>query len=93
MKRILKFTLTPWGVNSIETLDNPRWLSVEWQGEELVAWCEAEVGYSVRSNLYAVLTGAPVPLAGTYLGTAQHPTLLDGGPFVVHVYVIGESNA
>jgi hypothetical protein len=36
--------------------------------------------------LFAVPTGADVPGDALYVGTAMHPTLLDGAPLVLHVY-------
>ena len=84
MRRILKF---PVGLTatSIDTADRPTILALGWQGEQLVVWVEAEPGTEVRTVLRVALTGQQVP-AGEYVGTAQHPTLNGGGPFVVHVY-------
>lgn len=83
-RRILKFELDP--VTRIETADEPRFRAVGWQGDTLVAWCEATPGTGVSTVLKAATTGASIP-AGTYIGTTQHPTLNGGGPLVVHVYL------
>jgi hypothetical protein len=80
----LKFTI-PIAV-TIETADPPRFLSVGWQNGNLVVWCEATPGEGVRTTLAAAMTGDNVPEDAEYIGAAQHLTLLDGDPFVAHVY-------
>lgn len=83
-RRILKFTIVV--ATTIETADGPRFLAVDWQGDELVVWAEATPGEGVRTTLAAAMTGDWVPEDAEYVGTAQHPTLNGGGPFVAHVY-------
>lgn len=89
MRRILKFAIDPLGF-AVRTATVPRWLAVDWQDATLVAWCEADPGDGVRTSLVAVGTGDAPPTWGTYIGTAQHPTLLGGGPLVLHVYAHSE---
>ena len=87
-RRVLKFGLLA-GTSEIETADEPRWLAAGWQGDNLVVWCEATPGAGVRRAVAAVPTGSPTPTPdehAVYVGTAMHPTLLDGKPLVVHVY-------
>jgi hypothetical protein len=87
MRRILKF---PLGVlTQIETADEPRWLSAGWQGDQLVAWCEATPGSGVIRTVAAISTGDASPTVfdnARFIGTAMHPTMLGGAPLVVHVY-------
>jgi hypothetical protein len=88
-RRILKWQVPAFGAAEISSADEPKWLSAAWQGEMLVAWCEATVEgplLGVRTRLYAVPTGGATPEGAAFVGTAQHPTMLDGGPLVVHVY-------
>ena len=84
-ERLLKFVVHPFA-SEVVTSDEPRFLSVGWQGDDLVVWAEATVGEGCRTELVAVPTGGFRPLAAEYIGTAQHPTLNDGGPLVMHVY-------
>lgn len=88
IRRILKFALSPAGTY-VQTADEPRFLSVGFQGDALVLWAEAAVGDAVTTRLAALPTGwaAPLPTdAAEYIGTAQHPTLMAGGSLVLHVY-------
>lgn len=86
MRRVLKMRLSPWLPTTIETADPPCFLSVDWQGDDLVVWFEATVGVVETARLTVVTTGGYVPDHHAYIGTAQHPTMLNGGPFVAHVY-------
>ena len=87
MRRILKFTVQPFAANEIETADEPRFVAAGWQGENLVVWAEATVGSGVLTRLTAIPTGGDVPdFRWKYVATAQHPTMLDGNPLVMHVY-------
>ena len=85
-RRLLKFEVDlPW--NDIQTQDVPRWLAVGFQGPRAVVWCEATPGAGVLTQIVALPTGAAAPSERwAYVGTAHHPTLLDGGPFVVHFF-------
>ena len=86
-RRILKFTVRPFAPNEIQTGDKPHFLAVDWQGDELVVWCEATVGGGYLTRLTAVPTGGDAPdPRWSYVGTAMHPTLLEGDPLVMHVY-------
>ena len=82
-RRILKFVLRP-ETTVIETADEPRFLFVDWQGEDLCVWAEASVGTGVKSWLGALPTGAYVPEDGVYIGTACTGTF--GMQLVFHVY-------
>ncbi len=83
-RRILKFKI-PVAI-TFESEDEPRFLAVGWQGEDLVAWAEVTVGVGVRTTLAVAMTGDDVPADAEYVGTAQHDTMLGGSPFVAHVY-------
>lgn len=79
-RRILKFVVWP-SRTAVDTADEPRWLAVGTQGEEVVVWCEATPGQGVESVLTCYMTGQNAPPADeTYIGTTQV------GPIVVHVY-------
>lgn len=82
-RRILKFVLQP-ETTIIETADQPRFLAVGWQGEDLCVWAEAAAGTGVVSLLGAVPTGMAPPDDGEYVGTAQ--TEAFGPRLVFHVY-------
>jgi hypothetical protein len=82
-RRILKFVLRP-ETTTIETADEPRFLSVGWQGNDLCVWAEATVGTGVTTWLGAIPTGAYPPDDGEYVGTAQ--TEAFGQRLVFHVY-------
>ena len=86
MRRILKFPVPVPGVAEVVTADQPEFLSVAWQGEQLCVWALATVGTEVRTRLVAVPTGAMPPDNAVFVGTAQHPTMLNGAPFVLHVF-------
>ena len=89
MRRILKWQVPAFGAAEITTDDAILWRAVGWQGEMLVAWGEGSVEWKhggARTRLFAIPTGATVPEDALYVGTAQHPTLLDGSPLVMHVY-------
>lgn len=82
-RRILKFGVSPMG-STIETADDPRFLSVGVQGDAVVVWVEATVGTGRRTAVVGALTGDHAPLPeteATYVGTVQF-----GNGTVVHVY-------
>lgn len=85
MRRVLKFVLGP-DVVAIATADEPQWLAVGWQASALVVWCLATPGEGFEARLVAVPTGMSPPDNAEYVGTAQHPTLMDGSPLVMHVF-------
>lgn len=87
-RRILKVALPAVGPGTVETGSKPRFLAIDWQGYELVAWVEAETGDSVVTQVFTALTGNDVP-GGVYVGTAQRWNA--EGPFVVHVYRDGRA--
>ena len=94
MTRIFKYVLVP-GTNAINAVIVNA-LSVAWEGDDLVLWGEVIVNQSKEITVYqthiAVLMTGEEPPALTqrgrpcFIGTAMHPTLLNGAPFVVHVY-------
>jgi hypothetical protein len=64
--------------------EGTRFLSAQNQHENLVVWYLCDLSRSVVEHKFAVvLTGAPAPTDGHYVGTAQ----FRGGSFVVHVFV------
>jgi hypothetical protein len=83
-RRVLKFTVAP-TVTVIATADEPRFLAVGWQGDQLCVWAEATVGDGWRTPMVAVATGDPVPGPDrVYVGTASTDHF--GSPIVMHVY-------
>jgi hypothetical protein len=85
-RRILKFVLRP-QTTIIETADEPRFLFVDWQGEDLCVWAEAAVGTGYTSLLGVFPTGAHLPdeeLLREYIGSAQTETF--GQRLVFHVF-------
>ena len=88
MKIIKKYPLPYLGVNLVGTFSEPRWLSVEYQDDNLVAWCEDDDEGTERcwTKLWCVFTGWLVPpMEGRiYLGTAQSKYGI-----VCHVYEVG----
>jgi len=70
-----------------------RWLGVGWQGDELVVWAEALQADEIATHLVVAMTGQPAPVSrpgmrSEHVGTAMHPTLNSGAPFVAHVYQV-----
>lgn len=89
MRRMLKYPLQL-GRTFLQVNDGTRFRSVDWQGGQLVIWAEvpAESPAIIDAIFEAVPTGVAVPSNGDFIGTAQHPTLLDGDPLVLHVYLL-----
>jgi len=77
--------------------EDVKFLAVAFQGNDPVVWAEhsrlEDSTPVVRVKLHVLMTGEPfTPVSSesgflwAYVGTAQHPTLLNGSPFVIHVY-------
>lgn len=92
--RILKFPIPVAREVGLPAVVN-RWLGVGWQEETLVVWAEATPTdqSTIETHLVVAMTGDPVPrsrpgMRTEHIGTAMHPTLKDGAPFVAHVYQV-----
>lgn len=72
--------------------DDVRFLSAAFQGSDAVVWAEhprfEDAVTMKRVKFHAIMTGETFALGDewSYIGTAQHPDMLNGSPFVVHVY-------
>ena len=84
-KRIFKYQLPFYGKASFMNID--KILLVDFQGPALCFWAEHTEGGNNQINLYVAFTGENVP-NGEHVGSAA--TMLDGDPFVVHLYRVPE---
>lgn len=80
MRRVLKFPLGAYRETVIDTVDEPRFLAVGTQGDQVVVWAEATAGVGFQSCLVPVMTGESPPDGGIHIGTTQVDAI------VVHVY-------
>ena len=95
MQTVFKYPLRNSGISVHHLPIDPKFLTVGFQGSQLVLWAEVRPTAPTKEyKFYTALTGGIIDeqpgCIRRYIGTAQ---LDDGGsPFVVHVYVYFPEN-